>query len=128
MCQIYLDLPSENRTWCQSADEKVCEELIQYVMCCGDFGRKREILQSGSASQFPTIRHPIQLFKYIQFHGERNWKAVIKHPYLKPFAWVYQFSCYIKIVGSNRFGIKKIKSVFDEGKKRNEMFVTLGIK
>ena len=127
MCQIYLGLTTDI-TWCKGADEEVCADLIQYVMDCGNFGRSREMFKSGSASELPPLTRPIQLLKHIQSHGERNWPALKKYPNLKPFAWIYQFCKYTKMAVQNRVGIKKLQSIYDEGNKRNEMFVALGIK
>lgn len=127
MCQIYLGLTTAI-TWCKDADEQVCNDLMQYVMECGNFGRSREILQSGATSKLPSLKHPIQLFKYIQFHGETNWKVLKKHSWLKPFAWLYQSSHYIKFAIQNRVTPNKFKSIYEEGQRRNEMFASLGIK
>ena len=127
MCQIYLGLTTDI-TWCKDADEAICNELMQYVLDCGNFGRSREILQSGSTSKLPPISHPVQLLKYIQSHGETNWKALKKHPYLKPFAWIYQSCRYIKLAIQNKVTPNKLKSIYDEGNKRNEMFAALGLK
>ena len=38
MCQLYLGLRSDI-TWCASADEKVCDSLMNYIMEQGNFGR-----------------------------------------------------------------------------------------
>lgn len=128
MCQIYLGLTTEKITWCKDTDEAVCEDLMQYVMDCGNFGRSREMLQSSAVEKIPSIRHPIQLIKYIQSHGETNWKALKKHPWLKPFAWIYQSCRYIKLAIQNKVTPNKLKAIYDEGNKRNEMFAALGLK
>ena len=128
MCQIHLGLTTENITWCRDADETVCNELMQYVLDCGNFGRSREMLQSSAVEKLPSIKHPIQLFKYIQSHGEKNWKALKKHPWLKPFAWIYQSCRYIKLAIQNKVTPNKLKAIYDEGNKRNEMFAALGLK
>jgi hypothetical protein len=128
MCQIYLGLATENITWCKDADEEICDDLMQYVMDCGNFGRSREMLQSQAVEKLPSIAHPIQLQKYIQSRGEKNWKALKKHPYLKPFAWIYQSCRYIKLAFQNKVTPNKLKSIYDEGNKRNKMFAALGLK
>lgn len=128
MCQIHLGLTTENITWCKNADEAVCNDLMQYVMDCGNFGHNRELLESGGISKLPSIIHPIQLFKYIQSRGEKNWKALERHSYLKPFAWLYQSFHYIKLVFQNKVGVMKLKAIYDEGNKRNQMFTALGLK
>ena len=97
-------------------------------MKCGNFGRSLDILQPTVVEKIPPFSHPIQLFKYIQSHGETNWKALKKHPYLKPFAWIYQSCRYIKLAIQNKVTPNKLKAIYDEGNKRNEMFAALGLK
>lgn len=128
MCQIHLGLTTENITWCKDADEAVCEDLMQYVMDCGNFGRSRELLQSSAVEKLPSISHPFQFIRFLQNRGEMGWKALKKHPYLKPFAWIYQFCRYIKLAFQNKVTPNKLKSIYDEGNKRNEMFAALGLK
>ena len=93
MCQKYLGLRTDI-TWCASADEKACDDMMQYVMDCGNFGHAQNALESGQAARVPSIRHPIQLFRYLQARGEENWGALKKHKWLKPFAWLYQICHY----------------------------------
>ncbi len=128
MCQKHLGLSEENITWCKDADEEVCDALMEYVIECGNFGKSRELFKSQGTSKMPSIKHPIRLFKYVQSHGERGWKALKKHPWLRPFAWIRQTFRYIKLSIQNRISPKKLKDIYNEGQKRNEMFEALGIK
>lgn len=128
MCQKYLGLECDNITWCQSADDEICEQLMQYVFDCGNFGRSREFLFSGGASRIPSVKHPIQFLKHLQTHGEKNWSLLRKHSWLKPFAWIYQSFRYLNLVFQNQADIKKLRAIYDEGHQRNEMFALLGIK
>lgn len=127
MCQLYLGLRPDI-TWCRDADEQRCAELMEYVLNCGNFGRNRELEQSESASTMPTLAHPVQLFRFVQNHGERYWKALQKHPWLKPFAWIYQSCRYVKTAVTRKIGFRKLKSIYGEGQKRNDLFAALGIK
>ena len=126
MCQTYLGLSTENITWCKDADLTLCEELMQYVMDCGNFGRNRGRLHSGG--RLPSFKHPIKLFKYIQSHGKQNWKALQSYPWLCPFAWIYQSCHYINFAIQNKVNPEKIKDIYDESQKRNAMFTALGLK
>ena len=128
MCQKYLGLLPDSLTWCKEANEEVCDELMQYVMECGNFGRNRTALQSTEVRKFPQLFHLVQLFKYLQLRGERHWKALKKYPWLKPFAWIYQSCRYIKLAFQNKVTPNKLKAIYDEGNKRNEMFAALGLK
>lgn len=128
MCQLYLGLTTENITWCINVDESLCENLMKYVLDSGNFGRSRELLQSGGASRIPEIKHPIKLLKYMQMRGEKNWVVLEKHAYLRHFAWIYQLCRYFKLALQKRVGVTGVKNIYDEGRNRNEMFAALGLK
>lgn len=91
MCQMYLGLRSDI-TWCQVADESLCQRLMGIILTSGNFGRK---LGSGGAveSVFTSIKRN-GLFRWLQHAGEHNWRAYKRHKWLKPFCWAYQLGRY----------------------------------
>ena len=126
MCELYLGLP--RRQWCANADEALCEQLMDYVLSCGNFGNKRTSDTVISENVFSYMNTPGRFLKLLQSRGLVNWKAVEKHKFLRPFAWVYQLLRYtIK-------GLKRDNSVFrvmDEytaAKEKAAMFDKLGVK
>ncbi len=92
MCQIYLGLP-ERITWCQDANENLCQSLMDNIMESGNFGRKNG---SGTSVEKTVSNLKKGGFRYLQTAGEYNWKAYQKHKWLKPFAWIYQVGRYMK--------------------------------
>lgn len=93
MCQRHLGLDS-SVTWCIDADESLCDELMDYLLSSGNFGRKY-----GHDNQVMTVATDIQrigLFRKLQKSGMANWKAYRKHRWLKPFCWIYQIFRYLK--------------------------------
>ena len=124
MCQIYLGLP-ETITWCKSADEKTCEQLMDCLLISGNFGRK-----NGIGNSVETVNTNIKrkgLFPWLQHAGEHNWKAYHKHHWLKPFCWIYQIFRYAKQgikTGRNK---KQLKSDLDRSKDRYELLKQLDI-
>ena len=127
MCQIYLGLPENSINWCNDADESLCHELMEYILCCGNFGNSRNTFDSGVITQIPSIRHPIQLFRYVQKHGKDNWVTCQKYPVLKPFAWIYQSLKYIGMSREENADGRKIREMYKEAKKRKNMLMKLGI-
>lgn len=94
MCQIYLGL-REDITWCEDADPSLCEELMEYILEHGNFGRK---LAKHSNTVIVTVnmaKNIPALFQKLQQRGCLNWKALERYPWLKPFAWFYQICRYI---------------------------------
>lgn len=124
MCQIYLGLP-ETITWCKSADEKVCEQLIECILTTGNFGRK-----NGQGNSVETVSTSIKrkgLFRWLQIAGEHNWKAYHKHHWLKPFCWFYQIFRYAKQGIKSGRNKKQIKQDLDRSKERYELLKKMGI-
>ncbi len=88
MCQEYLGLDTEI-TWCQTGntyDEAICDELLEYVVKRGDFGRKMGQLTSGLHSRLRMLMNLIETTKTAQRHGTAKWKLLNKFPWLRPFA------------------------------------------
>ncbi|MDO4983931.1 MAG: nucleotidyltransferase family protein [Eubacteriales bacterium] len=79
-------------------------------------------------NKVPSPKNPIRLFGYIQSHGEEHWKLLKKHPCLRSFAWSYELGVLIKTAVREKVGVGKLKSIYDEGAKRKELFSALKIK
>lgn len=117
MSQIYLGLP-DTITWCRDADPALCETLMDSLLSSGNFGRKLE-----GGIYFESVTAAIKtrgLFRYIQYAGEHNWKAYQKHPWLKPFCWLYQIGRYLRQTVQSGRG-KKMLNDLSRGKDRGEM-------
>lgn len=122
MCQIYLGLPL-SFTWCSSADEKLCEELMECLLVSGNFGRK-----NGSGNSVETVSTSIRregLFRWLQMAGEHNWAAYRNHHWLKPFCWIYQAFRYAgQGLKTGRKG-KELLGDLDRSKERYELLKKL---
>ncbi|MCQ2460092.1 MAG: nucleotidyltransferase family protein [Ruminococcus sp.] len=88
MCRKYLSFESDS-TWCNGADESLCDELMEYILTHGNFGRKNSTL-STTITVLRWFRNPIYGFKELQKTGCRTWKTLDKHKWLTPLAWLYQ--------------------------------------
>lgn len=126
MCELYLGLSS--RRWSAYADVNLCDQLMEYVLSCGNFGNKKVSDEAISESVFAYAQTFKSTHKLLQKQGLRNWKAARKYRILRPFAWVYQANRYIiKGLGRKR-ATSKIKAEYTAAKKRNAMFDALGVK
>lgn len=94
MCHQYFGLPC-SCSWFAGADETLCEDLFSQILRYGNFGRKpsMNVADSKTISVLSGI-HRYGLFRQLHRRGEVNWKAYHKHPWLKPFAWLYQLFRY----------------------------------
>ncbi|MCD7824021.1 MAG: nucleotidyltransferase family protein [Oscillospiraceae bacterium] len=127
MCQMYLGL-REEITWCSDADEDLCTALLDYFYTQGNFGRKvKEKPEERGTSLFSKCKNIGDFFKTLQKYGMGNWKAVKKHPWLKPFAWLYQAGRYAKAILTGKYKLKGLKSDLAEGKQRRSMVEALRI-
>lgn len=123
--QEVFGLPEELR-WCRDEDEALCGELLQEVLRTGNFGRKKpdqgktEWRAEGALSGF----HRYGFFRHLQKRGEVNWIAYHRHPWLRPFAGVYQAFRYLVLwtVSPKR---KKLSSLVREAEHTGDLLEKL---
>ncbi|MCD8345861.1 MAG: nucleotidyltransferase family protein [Oscillospiraceae bacterium] len=127
MCQMYLGL-REDITWCSDADEKLCTELLDYFYTQGNFGRKAKATSEGKgAFLFSKCNNLGDFFRTLQKYGMLRWKLVKKHPWLKPFAWLYQAGWCMKEILIGEYKLKGIKGDFAKGKQQKDLIQALRI-
>lgn len=125
MCELYLGL--SHREWCAGADSTLCEQLIDYVMLCGNFGNKKTSDSDISKNAFAVASTPKAAFKLLQKQGLTNWDAAQKYKALRPFAWIYQGFRYAVKGLKREKAVSKIKAEYSAAMKRKEMFDALGV-
>ena len=126
LCELYLGL--SKRKWCAEADELLCEQLMNYVMACGNFGNKRTSDSSISENVFTYMSAPRVFLKLLQKQGLVNWRATKKHRLLRPFAWIYQLFRYTSKGLNRRHAVSHIMMEYHSAKRRKAMFEELGVK
>lgn len=125
MCQLYLGLSQERTTWCLDADEQLCSRLLAYIFRSGNFGYKDE---ESSAGIHAMTRLRQDFFGTLQSSGERNWKALHRHPWLRPFAWIYQALRYLRLGLLRGNGLRGLSQTLNESGQLEEMLEKMGIK
>lgn len=128
MCQIYLGL-DDKILWPHTADEKVCADLMAYIMASGNFGKKENDIQRRETIEAMTNHQSIpDMIRLLQRYGESNWKLLEKHSELKPLAWIYQIGHSINKRVKNKAKMGELIKEYTEGKARKELFEKLGVK
>lgn len=115
MCQKYFGLRTDGMTWMQDADDKVCEELFFYIMHMGNFGINLEINKESLAKRI-CKRDFFSMLRFTQYIGMNTWKAVQKHHWLKPFAWIYQIKLFFLHAKQRNYDMS-LRSVVEEKKR-----------
>lgn len=118
MCEIFLGL--SEHPWSKSANEQLCTKLIQYILSCGNFGRKKSIEEKKTYYRSFKYTHPIKAIKELQHKGSKEWKAA-RIPILKYFAWMWKGSQYVKDIPFMMNHHRTIQS-------REKMLEELGVK
>lgn len=118
MCQIHLGL-NETITWCCSADDTLCNQIMESLFLSGNFGSKNDSGRSFEAVMTNFKREG--LFKSLQNAGENHWKAYKKHSWLKPFCWLYQIFRYAKQGIATKRNSKLIKGDIERSNERYEL-------
>lgn len=126
MCEIYLGLP--HRQWCADADIALCEQLMDYVLACGNFGNKKEYEADVSERAFSNARTLKTAFRFLQKRGLGNWKVAEEHKLLRPFAWIYQVFHYASQGLKRDHAISKMLGEYASSKEKMAFLDALGVR
>ena len=126
MCELFLGLP--HRKWCNQADDKLCKQLLDYIMSCGNFGIIRSQHIGTGDNVFYFSYTPRSFFHLLQARGEANWRAAQKYIFLKPFAWIYQLFRYTTKGLGREDAPAQLMKEYRSAKQRKSMFKALGVK
>lgn len=127
MCQMYLGLRPDI-TWCAGADAALCRELMEYVLSQGNFGRKLQYGSNRAVVIFGSIGDLGAIFRLLQRSGCKNWKALGRYPFLKPFAWLYQLIRYIGRGLRTKHPIQFLKSAVKRSRTQGDFLEALGVR
>ena len=120
-CQLHLGLPAD-AAWCASAEAPLCEQLLSTILHSGNFGRKAANADK-TAKKAQTVlsnMHRYGLLQILQTRGELNWSVCQKHPWLKPFAWLYQLIRY-PVLWFRSPRHRKLSSLIEAEKERTKL-------
>lgn len=121
MSQIYLGLTTEGITWCLSADQKLCEKLLEYFMEKGNFGKKAAEKERG-VKVLSVDKNLLEFLKKLQYNGRNNWKLTEKYWILRPFAWIYQMCIYIQLALNRKHPISTFRKDWKKSRERIQLF------
>ena len=125
LCKKWLGMP-DKVDWCEEADEKTSEQLLEAVFTSGNFGRKDPYEYRPMEALTMSVRED-GLFKALQDAGLANWKAAQKYRFLRPFAWIYQLFRYIFRGIKAFFKGADFRKDIANGSEKNDFYERLGI-
>ena len=125
MCQKYLGLRSDIR-WCAFADRKLCDQLFEYILNCGNFGSK---IDKGSDAIYKAlgIHSPLRYFRRMQEYGLVHLKEVNKK-WPRQFAWFYQIIRFCTLMHSQGLSVFDVVHRMEESRQRKKLFRKLNVK
>ena len=121
MCQKYFGL----RTIVDDKDYP-CDELMEYIMEKGNFGRKAGA-EGKTASFYLSTNTRGGFFKRLQTGGQKQWKSAKKYKFLRPFAWIYQSFRIFGIILKNKLTLKEIATQRAKSNDQRELIEKLGL-
>ncbi|MBO4251883.1 MAG: nucleotidyltransferase family protein [Clostridia bacterium] len=124
-CKRYFGLPTKAK-WCESADDKTCDEFMDRAFASGDFGRKSPY-EYRPMETFTMSVKKYGFFRTLQRSGVENSKACKKYKVLRPFAWLYQL---VRLTGRGiaaLFRREKLFSDVNSAKEKTDFYKRLGI-
>ena len=125
MCKKHFGLPVD-AAWCETADDRTCEELLETVFSRGNFGRKDPYVYRPMQS-FAMGAKTDGFFRTLQRAGVGTCKVFQKHKFLRPFAWLYQLCKCVKRAIAALFRGEKLWRDVSVGKKQADFYKRLGI-
>lgn len=125
MCKKYLGL--RGVTWCDRVDEDLVDELMQYILANGNFGRNYEYKSRYTIRVMHSFINPVSAFRYLTMGGMSHWKIAKKYKFLKPFAWVYQIGHLIRMGLKRDTGVGTFISELKQSNREAEFLKRLGV-
>lgn len=126
MCQKYMGLP-RIFPGCETVDPQVQDDLMNYILEKGNFGRKAGIDGKTAAFSLSAINKN-DFFKRLQRGGLLQWRIAKKYPILRPFAWIYQSFRILGVLIKNKKGTKDIREQWEKGNEQRKLLEALGLK
>ena len=120
MCQRYFGLRTEGISWPQNADAALCEELFDHIYAMGNFGNQLEANQKSAAGMLRD-RSLLCVLKDLQKVGLDNWELCRSHPWLRPFAWLYQIFLYLYRIITERYNMSVLLVIKERRRFRKTM-------
>ena len=120
MCQRYFGLRTEGISWPQNADAALCEELFDHIYVMGNFGNQLEANQKSAAGMLRD-RSLLCVLKDLQKVGLDNWELCRSHPWLRPFAWLYQIFLYLYRIITERYNMSVLLVIKERHRFRKTM-------
>ena len=120
MCQKYFGLRRVGISWTQGVDETLCDKLFDHIFSMGNFGRKLKANQNSAAGMLRDCSLP-SILTGLQKSGQENWQLCHRHPWLRPFAWLYQIFVYLYRMITERYNMSIILVVKERRRVRRTM-------
>lgn len=118
MSQLYLGLRSDIR-WCLSADSKICDQLLEYILSSGNFGRKID-RESKVVYRVLDVQNPLKYFQRMQSYGLIHLKQDnIIWP--SQFAWLYQIIRFFRMIRNQDMSILDVLHLIKESSRRRRL-------
>jgi len=126
MCQMYLGA-RQDITWCGSAPEALCRELMCRTLEQGNFGVKMPRRLNTTVGVLRLRKNLPAFFRRLQDHGCKNWAALRRFPILKPFAWLYQLCRYIRLGLRKKHPLRFLRNALRREKQDNSLLERSGV-
>lgn len=124
-CRKWLGLP-EDYGWSRHVEDDLADQTIETFLTNGNFGRK--LVREDHKVEDATIAVKREgLFRFLQSTGELTWTALEKHPWLRPFAWLYQSCRYISRGVKALSRGENFRKQVAHGKVKGDFYNRLGI-
>lgn len=126
VCQNYLGLPEEFH-WCQAVEREKCDQLLEYILFQGNFGRKEKNVGDKITLILSERKGIAGWLRLLQGSGMKHWKAAKQHACLRPFAWIYGGCRYAWLALGRKKAFSKLLAEKQASEERNVFLQEVGV-
>lgn len=125
MCELFLGL--SEHTYCADVDISVCNRYMDYILECGNFGKKIERETITSINILSKMRSFREVIYILQQRGLKNLKTSQSNHSLQCLAWLFQAAKYIRKGLSRYKSLTLLKKDYLEALNKSMLFNELGV-
>ena len=126
MCEIYLGLPEKQ--WAANADPQLCTQLMDYILSCGNFGKKLNREDFTSVKVLSVARSPKAFFRFLGDFGARRWELAQKYSILRPLGALRLLGYYVKKGFGRKTPWIKLMDSYFEAQRKMDMLEKLNVR
>ena len=124
-CVLYFSLPADCAPWCMNAERGACEDLMEDLFRCGNFGKKQNRYGQRLFTDVNSSNRLLSFWRVGLSACRQHWPACEKHPILLPIAPFVLLARYAKQRSSGQRPKLQLLKVYQYAGPRQKLYQEL---